>query len=63
MLDGIAALEHFVLVAQSERRVEVHTRTESGWELIAIEPPGGRHRPEGARRNPLARGIYEGSGR
>ncbi len=35
----IATLQHFVLVAQSERRVEVHSRTERGWEFVAIEPP------------------------
>jgi Uma2 family endonuclease len=35
----IGALKHFVLVAQSERRIEVYSRTESGWELEVIEPP------------------------
>lgn len=35
----ISALRHFVLVAQSERRVEVYSRTNRGWELEVIEPP------------------------
>jgi Uma2 family endonuclease len=35
----IGTLKHFVLVAQSERRIEVYSRTESGWELEVIEPP------------------------
>jgi Uma2 family endonuclease len=35
----IASLQHFVLVAQSERRVEVFSRTEAGWELVTVEPP------------------------
>ena len=35
----IGALKHFVLVAQSERRIEVYSRTGSGWELEVIEPP------------------------
>ena len=35
----IASLQHFVLVAQSERRVEVYSRTETGWELVIVEPP------------------------
>jgi hypothetical protein len=63
MLDGIAALEHFVLVAQSERRVEVHTRTESGWELIAIEPPGDAVDLKALGATLSLEAIYEGSGR
>jgi Uma2 family endonuclease len=35
----IATLQHFVLVAQSERRVEVYSRTEAGWEIKAVESP------------------------
>ena len=35
----ISALRHFVLVAQSERRVEVYSRTNRGWELEVVEPP------------------------
>jgi Uma2 family endonuclease len=35
----IASLQHFVLVAQSERRVEVYTREHEGWQLAVVEPP------------------------
>jgi Uma2 family endonuclease len=35
----IASLQHFVLVAQNERRVEVYSRTEAGWEIKAVGPP------------------------
>lgn len=36
---SIATLQHFVLVAQSERRVELYTREQGGWQLGVIEPP------------------------
>jgi Uma2 family endonuclease len=35
----IGSLRHFVLIAQSERRVEVYTRAGAGWELLTVEPP------------------------
>ena len=35
----IEALQHFVVVEQKERRIEVYTRTGAGWELAIIEPP------------------------
>ena len=35
----IGSLQHFVLVEQAERRVEVYSRTETGWELVIVEPP------------------------
>ena len=35
----IGSLQHLVLIAQKERRIEVQSRTEAGWELVAIEPP------------------------
>jgi Uma2 family endonuclease len=35
----VASLRHFVLIAQSERRIEVYTRADGGWELATIEPP------------------------
>ena len=59
----IAALEHFVLVAQSERRVEVYTRTESGWELIAIEPPADAIVLRALGATLSLETIYENSGR
>ncbi len=59
----IAALEHFVLVAQSERRVEVYARTESGWELIAIEPPADAIGLRALGATLSLEAIYESSGR
>jgi Uma2 family endonuclease len=35
----ITDLRHFVLVAQSERRIEVYSRTGAGWEIRTIGPP------------------------
>jgi Uma2 family endonuclease len=35
----IGSLQHFVLVAQAERRVEIYSRTEAGWALVTVEPP------------------------
>jgi Uma2 family endonuclease len=35
----IATLLHFVLVTQNERRVELYSRTEAGWEITVVEPP------------------------
>ena len=36
---AIVSLRHFVLVAQRERRVEVYSRTRTGWDLAIVEPP------------------------
>ena len=59
----IGSLRHFVLVEQAERRIEVYTRTESGWALESIEPPEDaiELKSIGARLSLVA--IYEGSGR
>lgn len=35
----IPSLRHYVLVEQKERRIEVWSRTERGWELEVVEPP------------------------
>lgn len=35
----IPTLQHCVLIAQSERRVEVYTREQGGWQLGGVEPP------------------------
>jgi Uma2 family endonuclease len=37
----IESLQHFVLVEQPERRVEVYSRTGTGWRLVIVEPPDG----------------------
>jgi Uma2 family endonuclease len=58
----LRSLQHYVLIAQDRRRVEVYTRSEEGWTLRLFEPP--------ARRVPLPTmkleldldGIYEDSG-
>jgi Uma2 family endonuclease len=37
---SLASLQHYVLVAQDRRRVEVHTRTDDGdWRLSLVEEP------------------------
>jgi Uma2 family endonuclease len=36
---SIASLRHYVLIEQKERRVEVWSRTDAGWELVTVEPP------------------------
>jgi Uma2 family endonuclease len=59
----IASLQHFVLVAQSERRVEVYTRVHDGWQLALVEPPE-KTIALGAIGASLSLGvIYEDSGR
>ena len=35
----IASLRHYVLIEQKERRIEVWSRTDAGWELELVEPP------------------------
>jgi Uma2 family endonuclease len=35
----IGSLRHYVLIEQKERRIEVWSRTETGWELVTVEPP------------------------
>jgi Uma2 family endonuclease len=59
----IASLRHSVLVAQSERRVEVYSRTETGWEIRAIEPPEDAVALKGIGATLSLAAIYEGSGR
>ena len=34
----ITSLRHFVLIEQKERRIEVWSRTDAGWELEVVEP-------------------------
>ena len=59
----IASLQHFVLVAQSERRVEVYTREQGGWQLAVIEPPADAVTLNGIGASLSLETIYEGSGR
>jgi Uma2 family endonuclease len=59
---ALQSLQHYVLIAQDRRRVEVYTRSDEGWTLRLFEPP--------ARRVPLPAmkveleldQIYEDSG-
>jgi len=59
----IATLQHFVLVAQSERRVEVYSRTENGWEFISVEPPEDAVVLTAIGATLSLEALYEGSGR
>jgi Uma2 family endonuclease len=59
----IASLRHFVLVAQSERRVEVYTREPGGWQLVVIEPPEDEVALKAVRANLSLEAIYRNSGR
>ena len=38
----IPSLQHYVLVAQDRRRVELFTRTGESWNLMVLRPPRGR---------------------
>ena len=59
----IASLQHFVLVAQSERRVEVYTRQRDGWQLAVVEPPEDTVALQAVDARLSLEAIYEGSGR
>jgi Uma2 family endonuclease len=59
----IPSLQHFVLVEQAERRVEVYSRTETGWALASIEPPADAVVLQTIDASLSLRAIYEGSGR
>jgi Uma2 family endonuclease len=59
----IASLRHFVLIAQSERRVEVYTRTQDGWQLAVVEPPEDVVALEAIGVTLSLEAIYEDSGR
>jgi Uma2 family endonuclease len=59
----IASLQHFVLIAQSERRVEVYTRQPSGWQLAVVEPPDDTVALPALGASLSLEAIYEDSGR
>jgi len=59
----IDSLEHFVLVEQAERRVEVYSRTEAGWALASIEPPEDAVVLQSIGAHLSLEAIYEDSGR
>lgn len=35
----VPSLQHYLLIAQEERRIEVYTRTDVGWHLVVVRPP------------------------
>jgi Uma2 family endonuclease len=59
----IGPLQHFVLVEQVERRVEVYSRTETGWALASIEPPEDTVSLEAVGARLSLEAIYRDSGR
>jgi Uma2 family endonuclease len=59
----IASLQHFVLVAQSERRVEVYSRERDGWQLAVVEPPEDAIVLKAVGAHLSLEAIYDGSGR
>jgi Uma2 family endonuclease len=59
----IASLQHFVLIAQSERRIEVYTRARDGWQLAVVEPPEDTVALKAVDARLSLAAIYEGSGR
>jgi Uma2 family endonuclease len=59
----ISSLQHFVLVEQAERRVEVYSRTETGWALTSIEPPEDTVALTSIGASLSLEAMYEGSGR
>jgi hypothetical protein len=52
-----------VLIAQSERRIEVYTRVDDGWQLAVVEPPADAIALKAIDASLSLEAIYEGSGR
>jgi len=59
----ISSLRHFVLVAQSQRRIEVYTRSGRGWELAIVEPPEDVVSLKAIGASLSLEAVYRGSGR
>jgi Uma2 family endonuclease len=59
----IASLQHFVLIAQSERRIEVYTRERHDWRLTVVEPPEDAVVLQAIGASLSLGALYEGSGR
>lgn len=59
----ISSLQHFVLIEQRERRVEVYTRTAGGWQLVVVEPPADEVVLDAIDARLSLEAIYEDSGR
>ncbi len=59
----IPSLRHFVLVEQAERRIEVYSRTDTGWALATIEPPEDAVTLPAISASLSLEALYEASGR
>jgi Uma2 family endonuclease len=59
----IASLRHFVLVEQKERRIEVWSRTNAGWELVTVEPPADVVALDAIAAKLSLEAVYRDSGR
>jgi Uma2 family endonuclease len=59
----IGSLRHFVMVEQKERRIEVYTRTPSGWALATVEPPDDEVLLDAIDARLSLTAVYAGSGR
>ena len=59
----IGALRHFVVVAQKERRIEVYSRTATGWALATVEPPDDEVVLDALEAHLSLEAVYENSGR
>jgi Uma2 family endonuclease len=58
----IPSLQHYVLIAQDRRRVELFTRADDGWHLRIIRAPAGRLRLSAIGVELSLDQIYEDSG-
>ena len=58
-----ASLRHLVLVEQAERRIELYSRTDTGWALASIEPPEDTIALTAVGAELSLEAIYQGSGR
>lgn len=59
----IGTLQRFVLIEQKERRIEVFSRTETGWALGTVEPPADEIALPAVGATPSLEAIYLDSGR
>jgi Uma2 family endonuclease len=59
----IPSLRHFVLIAQTERRIDIYTRERGGWNLAVVEPPEDAVALKAVDASLSLAAIYEGSGR
>jgi Uma2 family endonuclease len=57
------SLRHFVLVAQKERRIEIYSRTDTGWDLAIVEPPEDEVVLRSIAAKLSIEAIYQDSGR